>query len=72
MPEKNVSELLNIVRAGGGVTLNTEELTVDDVLPVVRAAGEAQVQVRLVGALQWRTHDLVQLAQAGKGRVIFE
>lgn len=72
MPEKNVSELLNIVRAGAGVTLRVEELTVDDVLPIARAAGESKVPVRLQGALKWRTHDLVQIAELGKGSIVFE
>ena len=72
MLEKNVSELLNIVRAGAGVTLRAEELTVDDVLPLARAAAQSQVPLRVLGALHWRTHDLVQIATSGKGRVIFE
>jgi antitoxin (DNA-binding transcriptional repressor) of toxin-antitoxin stability system len=72
MADKNVSELLNIVRAGAGVTLTAENLTVDDVMPVARAAGEANVPLRVRGALQWRTHDLVQIAKAGNGQVIFE
>ena len=72
MPDKNVSELINIVRAGAGVTLRAEELTVDDVLPIARAAGEAKVVVRVIGGLQWRTHDLVQIAKVGEGCVIFE
>ena len=72
MPDKNVSELINIVKAGAGVTLRTEELTVDDVLPIARAAGETKVIVRLIGGLQWRTHDLVQIAKVGQGCVIFE
>ena len=72
MPDKNVSELLNIVRAGGGVALDAEELAVDDVLPIARAAAESKVPVHVRGALVWRTHDLVEIAKAGQGHVIFE
>lgn len=69
---KNISELLNIVRAGAGVTLDAEGLSVDDVLPLARAAAQASVPLRVRGALHWRTHDLVTIAKAGTGQVIFE
>lgn len=69
---KNVSELLNIVRAGAGVTLEAEGLTADDVMPLARAASESNVTLCVRGALHWRTSDLVHIAKAGKGQVIFE
>ncbi len=69
---KNISELLNIVRAGAGVVLESEGLTADDVLPLARAASEANVTLTVRGALHWRTHDLVTIAKAGGGRVIYE
>jgi hypothetical protein len=72
MPEKNVSELLNIIRAGAGIALPAEHFAVDDVLPLAMAAGEAQVEFRLRGALHWRAHDLVEIARVGKGMVIYE
>ena len=72
MSEKNVSELLNIIRAGAGVTLRASHFAVDDILPLARAAAEASVPLRVVGALDWRTHDLVEIARIGKGHVIFE
>lgn len=72
MPEKNISELLNIVRAGAGITLRAEEVTVDDVLPLARAAASSKVPLRLIGALRWRTHDLVRLAQASEGTLVVE
>jgi hypothetical protein len=74
MSEKNVSELLNIVRAGAGVTLEAHGLTADDVLPVAAAAAKADVPLRVrgAGALHWATRDLIHIAEAGKGHVIFE
>ena len=47
MSEKNVSELLNIVRAGAGVTLEAHGLTADDVLPVAAAAAKAEPTKKL-------------------------
>ncbi len=69
---KNISELLNIVRAGAGVVLEAEGLTADDVLPLARAASEAKVTLTVRGALHWRTHDLVTIAKAGGGQVVYE
>jgi hypothetical protein len=48
---KNISELPNIVRAGAGVVLDAEGLTADDVLPLARAASEANVTLTVRGAL---------------------
>ena len=48
---KNTSELLNIVGAGAGVVLDAEGLTADDVLPLARAASEANVTLTVRGAL---------------------
>ena len=67
---KNISELLNIVRAG--VVLEAQGLTADDALPLPRAASEADVSLTVRGALHWRTHDLVTIAKAGGDRVIYE
>ena len=47
---KNISELLNIVRAGAGVVLEAEGLTADDVLPLARAASESEVTLTVRGA----------------------
>ncbi len=72
MAEKNVSELLNIVSAGAGVTLEAHGLTADDVLPVAAAAAKADVPLKVRGALHWATRDLIHIAEAGKGHVVFE
>ncbi len=69
---KVISDLLNIVRTGAGVVLGAEGLTADDVPPLARAASEANVTLTVRGALHWRTHDLVTIAKAGGGRVIYE
>jgi antitoxin (DNA-binding transcriptional repressor) of toxin-antitoxin stability system len=51
MAEKNVSELLNIVRAGAVVTLEAHGLTADDILPVAAATAKADVPLKVRGAL---------------------
>jgi hypothetical protein len=71
MADKNVSELLNIVRAGAGVTMEAIHFSVDDILPVASACGEAGVPLRVHGAMDWRTKDLIVIAKAGKGQVVF-
>jgi hypothetical protein len=70
---KVISDLLNIVRTGAGVVPGAEGLTADDVPPLARAAAaEANVALTARRALHWRTHDLVMLAKAGGGRVIYQ
>lgn len=70
MSDKNVSELLNIVQAGGGLSLRAEHYSVDDILPLAKACGDARVHLEIHGALDWRTSDLIQIAKNGKGMVI--
>ena len=72
MAEKNVSELMAIARAGGGLKLNALHYTIDDLLPIARAAAEARAPLCVVNALDIRTTDLVRLASEGKGCVSFE
>jgi len=71
MSDKNVSELLNMVEAGANLSLRAEHYSVDDVIPLAAACGKARVQLELRGALDWRTHDLVELAKIGDGMLIF-
>ena len=71
MSDKNVSELLNIVRAGAGVTMEAIHFTVDDVMPVAQACAEEGVTLYVHGAMGWRTQDLINIAKAGKGRVCY-
>lgn len=70
MSDKNVSELLNIVDAGGALSLHAEHYSVDDILPLAMACGKAQVHLEVRGALDWRTSDLVKIARAGRGMVV--
>lgn len=72
MPEKTVSELISIVRAGGGLTVRAAEHTIDDLLPIARAAADSGALVRISGALGWKAKDLVRLAQAGRGHISFD
>ncbi|MGF1608381.1 MAG: hypothetical protein ACFCUQ_03230 [Kiloniellales bacterium] len=71
MAEKNVSELLNIVEAGAGVTMEATHFSFDDILPVAVACGRAGVPLHVHGAMDWRTKDLITIAKAGKGQVVF-
>lgn len=72
MVEKTVSELISIVRAGGGLTVKAAEFTIDDLMPIVRAAAESGAYIRVTGALHWRAKDLVRLAEVGRGHVSFD
>lgn len=72
MAEKTVSELISIVRAGGGLTVKAAEHTVDDLLPIARAASESGAYIRISGALHWKAKDLVRLAEIGQGHVSFD
>ena len=71
MSDKNVSELLNIVRAGAGVTMEAIHFTADDILPVAQECANEGVPLFVHGAMGWRTQDLIAIARAGKGRVTF-
>ena len=71
MSDKNVSELLNMVEAGASLSLRAEHYSVDDIIPLAAACGKSQVRLELRGALDWRTHDLVELARIGEGMLVF-
>ena len=71
MSDKNVSEILNIVKAGAGVTMEAIHFTADDVMPVAVACAEQGVRLYVHGAMGWRTADLINIAKAGKGQVIY-
>lgn len=71
MSDKNVSELLNIVNAGAGVTMEAIHFTFDDIMPVAEACARAGVPLYVHGAMGWRTRDLIAIAKTGKGQVVF-
>ena len=72
MLNKNVSEMIAIIRAGAGMTLDIQEMSIDDVIPIITEAGNRQVPVRIRGAETWSLKYCVQVATAGKGMVSFE
>lgn len=71
MSDKNVSELIHIVNAGAGITMAAVHYTAEDVLAVARKVGDAGVALQVHGAMDWPTKDLIEVAKAGKGRVVF-
>ena len=71
MLNKNVSEMIAIIRAGAGLTLDIEEMSIDDVIPIVSEAGKLQVPIRIRGAESWTLKYILQVATLGKGMVSF-
>jgi hypothetical protein len=71
---KNISQILNIIRAGGGVTFDASpgsNRNPERLEEVARAAAKARVTVTISGIGYKQTRELESIARAGRGRVVF-
>lgn len=69
---KAIGDLLNILRAGGGLVLDGRHFQIPDLISMAKAAGEARTRLVLRNAVTVRTADPIAIAKAGKGYVLFE
>lgn len=69
---RTTSDLIQIVRAGGGITMDAGLRTTSDLIQIARAANLSGAKV-VFRKMSLRTvADLIQIARAGNGNVTFE
>ena len=69
---RTTEELMQIAAAGGGFRFNSGTRHTDDLTRIAAAAKSGDATVVLAGISDRPTADLIQIAAAGKGSVIFE
>ncbi len=72
MLPRRLDELIMIAAAGGGLTLDGGALHVANRVQIVAAASRDGARITITNAKTKSTDDLVKIAAAGKGCVIFE
>jgi hypothetical protein len=69
MSIKNVSELLNIVKAGASIKIKASHFAIDELLTIANACGQRGTRMEIEGGLYLRTADLLEIAKVGNGQV---
>jgi len=69
---KTTTQVVQIIAAGGGVILNAREKTTKNLAQIASTAAESGATVILRNADGKTTSQLVEIATARRGRVIFE
>lgn len=65
-------DLIKIARAGGGFIIDTNGRTDDDLIRIATAAAQGGGTVTIQRVRYKRTIDLVEIAVAGRGHVVFD
>lgn len=69
----SVEDLVAIAAAGGGMTLDAAHFTTDDLVRIAAATGKTTpAMIRLIHADQRSVDELVRIAAAGRGSVVFD
>jgi DNA replication protein len=67
-----IDDLLQIAKAGGGFRLDATHRYPDELMQIATAAKNGGATVIFYGMARYYTNDLIRIAAAGKGAVIFE
>jgi len=70
--DRSTDDLVKIVAAGGGLILDAEGKSTDELMKIVRAAGKGEALVTIRNMGEKTTEELISLAAAGDGMVVFE
>ncbi|WP_425081183.1 hypothetical protein [Ruegeria arenilitoris] len=68
----DVETLVRLAAAGGGFKINAEDFYVDDLIKIAVAAGSKQSRIVVTKADEFDSDDLIRIAEAGKGCMLFE
>ena len=72
MLDKDVDDLIHIAAAGGGFSLDSARHSVDDLTRIAAAAAGTGTRIAVSRATRMSTEDLIRIATAGRGAVIFD
>jgi hypothetical protein len=67
-----IDDLIQIANAGGGFRLDATHRYPDELMQIATAAKNGGATVIFSGMSRYYTNDLIRIATAGKGAVIFE
>lgn len=68
----STDDLIRIVEAGGGLTLDVETKAKDELVRIATAAGQFEANVTFTNVTSLAVDDLVEIAKAGDNMVTFE
>jgi hypothetical protein len=69
---KTVAETVEIIHAGGGIVLDTKYRSTNDLMKIATASAKKDVKVILTSLHNKSVAELVSIANAGRGNIIFE
>jgi len=69
---KTTDELIELVRAGGGLVLDAGRRSTDELVRIVTAARKSGSTIILRKVALRKNEALMRISEAGKGHVIFE
>jgi len=72
MENRILKDLLKIVSSGGGIRINGADIETADLTQIAFTAKNAEASVYIFGMKNRSTVDIVEIANTGKGYVIFE
>ena len=67
-----IEDLIRIANAGGGFRLDATHRSLDELMQIATAAKTGGATVIFSGMSTYYTDDLIRIATAGQGSVIFE
>lgn len=68
---KSVHELAVLAAAGGGFDIPAGATSVDDLTMIAAAASRGNARITITGVGRLSQDDLIQIAAAGKGAIVF-
>lgn len=70
--DRSTDDLVKIVAAGGGLILDAEAKSTDELIKIANAAAESEAFVTMRKVGEKNTDELIKIAAAGDGAVVFE
>ena len=70
--EKPLQDLIRIIASGGGLSFNASAFATTDLVSIAATASSNSPIVTMKGIGSRETHELIQIASNGRGRVVFE
>ena len=68
----SISDLITIVRKGGGINIDATKITVSDLIVIARKANGSGATIYIRNAAALSSDDLKVIASKAGGKVIFE
>ena len=70
--QRGFNELILIAQAGGGFTIDANDINQGDLILIAQAAGKGGGRIHILNVSSKSQDELILIAQAGKGAVVFQ